>query len=401
MSEAEPQAKPLPGKRSLAKRLVFTAIATAVFLVIAVICDRFIGAVSPALPSSLLFPSGSSVRHKSNEFDVSVAISDAGIRDQNYTPGTPPAGTHRIVAVGDSFTFGWGVETEDAWPNIVERTLSETSTCEVLNFGFPGSSPYDYEGTARKALEHFRPHMLVIGTLQGDDLIQLHEGQRQEKPRGKVVTQTLFPTFSRLIRGKVQREPMKSYQETFRMASQYAISAFSFEEKTRYKAISPTVRDAFEDGLLNPSLLQRAIKVPEHFSLPCNAEGAWRTTATDRLRDSLQRVLTACDSYDCKLVVAVIPDGPYVSAVSGKGLQQVGYTITPDLLQTSVPDSIVAEVCKELGVTYLIQTDEFRTESKTASYYFPMDGHFNENGHKAFAGRLSAFLKSHIDKPTE
>jgi lysophospholipase L1-like esterase len=401
MSAAEPQAKLPPKKRSLAKRLVFAAIATAVFLVIAVLCDRIIGAVSPALPSSLLFPSGSSVRHKSNEFDVSVAISDAGIRDQEYAPGTPPAGTHRIVTVGDSFTFGWGVETQDAWPNIVERTLSDTSTCEVLNFGFPGSSPYDYEGTARKALQHFRPHVLIIGTLQGDDLIQLHEGQRQEKPLSKVVTQTLFPNFSRVIRGKVQRDPMKSYQETFRMAAQYAISTFSFEEKTRYTATASNVRDAFENGLLNPSLLQRAVKVPEHFLLPCEAEGTWRTTVTERLRDSLQRVRTACDSYDCRLVVAVIPDGPYVSPASGKGLQQVGYTISPDLLQTNVPDSIVMEVCKELGVPCLVQTAEFRTESKTTNYYFSMDGHFNENGHQAFAGRLSAFLKSDMVEATE
>jgi lysophospholipase L1-like esterase len=55
-----------------------------------------------------------------------------------------PAGVFRIVALGDSFTFGLHVNTEDAWPNYLERYLntqcknSGNVSFEVVNMGVPG-----------------------------------------------------------------------------------------------------------------------------------------------------------------------------------------------------------------------------------------------------------------------
>ena len=47
-------------------------------------------------------------------------------------------GVFRIAAIGDSVTFGWGVEDEEAWPVLVEQRLRERGVdAEVLNFGVP------------------------------------------------------------------------------------------------------------------------------------------------------------------------------------------------------------------------------------------------------------------------
>lgn len=401
MSETEEQAAAPRRKLSLTRRVAFAVIAAAMFFAIVVVCDRVAGLLSPPETASLLFPSGSRVRHESAEFDVTVTISSAGIRDEEYEPGEP-AMRNRIVTVGDSFTFGWGVETENAWPNVVERTLNENSEkgdrfhqFEVLNFGFPGASPLDYVATATKALQHFRPQVLIVGTLQGDDLIQLSENQRQEPPLGKVIAQTFFPTFRRLLRGRVQRDPMKSYRETFVQSAQYARSQFSFEEKMLYEKLDEDVRDAFENGLLNPSLVQRAIKVPDHFFLPCGEDAI---DVAQPLAETLRHLKQVCDSFQCKLIVAVIPDGPYVSAASGRGMARVGYTIGPELLTATRPDSVVSKACEQLDIPFVIQTDDFRSAALETGLYFPLDGHFNEEGHALFAKNLIGFIRPHINK---
>jgi len=47
-----------------------------------------------------------------------------------------PEGERRIVALGGSGTFGWGVEEEQAWPARLEESLDEGA--QVLNLGVPG-----------------------------------------------------------------------------------------------------------------------------------------------------------------------------------------------------------------------------------------------------------------------
>lgn len=53
-----------------------------------------------------------------------------------------PPGTTRLLALGDSFTWGWNVErTEDTWPYFMERKLREQGLAvEAINFGEPAFS---------------------------------------------------------------------------------------------------------------------------------------------------------------------------------------------------------------------------------------------------------------------
>jgi lysophospholipase L1-like esterase len=79
---------------------------------------------------------GARIRMRSpGEFDVAVRINRQGFRADREYPLEPPPGIRRIVAVGDSFTFGNGVEIEEAFPSLLERRLPAT---EVINLGVPG-----------------------------------------------------------------------------------------------------------------------------------------------------------------------------------------------------------------------------------------------------------------------
>ncbi len=72
-----------------------------------------------------------------------VTISEQGFR--NAPVVTPkPADTFRILVIGDSVAFGWGVAEADAFPRVIERSLRATGfpgdgrTVEVVNAGVPG-----------------------------------------------------------------------------------------------------------------------------------------------------------------------------------------------------------------------------------------------------------------------
>lgn len=66
--------------------------------------------------------------------DVVWTINGNGFRgDRDYTTDTPP-GMHRVIGVGDSFTFGQ-VAASDTWPVQLEQRLVDT---EVINMGASG-----------------------------------------------------------------------------------------------------------------------------------------------------------------------------------------------------------------------------------------------------------------------
>ncbi len=68
---------------------------------------------------------------------VPVAINSKGLRDHEYDY-EPRPGVTRILALGDSVTFGWGVKLEETYPKVLERLLNDGASqgsYEVLNGG--------------------------------------------------------------------------------------------------------------------------------------------------------------------------------------------------------------------------------------------------------------------------
>jgi len=70
---------------------------------------------------------------------VPVSINSQGLRDHEYAQQKPPR-TYRIMMLGDSTTFGWGVRLEDTAAKFLERKLNANlppgyDKVEVINAG--------------------------------------------------------------------------------------------------------------------------------------------------------------------------------------------------------------------------------------------------------------------------
>ena len=72
----------------------------------------------------------------------------------------------RVLCVGDSFTFGGGVETQDAWPQQLQAQLGPpaTSGVRVLNGGANGwDTPWQRLYLEKRGLRELQPDVVVLG----------------------------------------------------------------------------------------------------------------------------------------------------------------------------------------------------------------------------------------------
>ncbi len=76
-----------------------------------------------------------------------------------------PAGAD-VVAVGDSLTFGYGVEDAEAWPAVLARALPQA---RVINLGLIGSSPPQYLRVYETFGLPLRPAVLLVGIFTRND----------------------------------------------------------------------------------------------------------------------------------------------------------------------------------------------------------------------------------------
>ncbi len=84
-----------------------------------------------------------------------------GYRDREI-PVAKPKGTLRILLLGDSVSFGDGVEEPDVYANHLERMLTARfgAPVEIINTALPGNSPYQEYVDLERALD-FQPDLVL------------------------------------------------------------------------------------------------------------------------------------------------------------------------------------------------------------------------------------------------
>jgi lysophospholipase L1-like esterase len=101
---------------------------------------------------------------------VLVQHNSRGFRDREF-PLEKPAGELRVIALGDSFTYGQGVRQDDAWPQVLERSIAaeRKGPVEVVNGGFcSGHTPQYYAPWLATDGLAFQPDLVIVGLCLND-----------------------------------------------------------------------------------------------------------------------------------------------------------------------------------------------------------------------------------------
>jgi lysophospholipase L1-like esterase len=111
---------------------------------------------------------GVRLRHVDRDFSVAIAVNALGMRGPERDLRKPP-GSARILLLGDSFAFGWGVEQAESFGARLESLLADrVGPVEVWSAAVPGwttDQHYLYLRTRGLALD---PDLVLLATGESD-----------------------------------------------------------------------------------------------------------------------------------------------------------------------------------------------------------------------------------------
>ena len=114
------------------------------------------------------------------DFRVHISINKFGLRN----PEPISASNNAIWVVGDSMTFGWGVEQQEMYSSVLEKLLNYP----VYNIASPGTGVCGYQALISRMPKNFSPQALVIGLVLENDISASECKKRNSEEEGLAET---------------------------------------------------------------------------------------------------------------------------------------------------------------------------------------------------------------------
>jgi lysophospholipase L1-like esterase len=185
-----------PLQLSTVRMLVYASLPTLALLCLAEFTVRLTGAAEscPAYHDSFMWMCDPILYFKANPYQVINGhrlVNRAGFRGDEFGPKRP--GTYRIIALGDSCTFGVAATPEggfyvaEPYPQRLQRMAAERlgpGRVEVLNAGVPGYNSYQGVMLLRTKLRGLHPDLITVRFGWNDHLMspERHIGDAFHEP---------------------------------------------------------------------------------------------------------------------------------------------------------------------------------------------------------------------------
>jgi len=298
------------------------------------------------------------------EYDVAIRVNSLGYRQPEFDP--KKGNQIRIVAIGDSFTFGHGVEGEEAWPHVLERVRAERTSgpVEVINAGVDGRWVDEYYLELTRRGLALDPDVVVVGFFIGNDI----DGEdarnhvwRSVDAQGRPLT--IDASNYVVDHGyRVRNPPELRWEYPVIRNSHVAQLLFG-----AWKGISdrwgptPVGEDTMYAPVYEPET-ERAVKTVE---------------------DLFVAMAEACRAHGVQFLVVMIPTRKQASAEPHA---------TVDGLDLEKPQRTFAAFFTEHGIPYIDLLPALRAAAATAPVYFRYDAHWTVWGHTAAARAIAERL---------
>lgn len=302
---------------------------------------------------------------KEEEFRTNVSINSLGHRQHEFDPAR--GDEQRVLVVGDSFTFGYGVEEADGYVRVMERALNRSVSppAQTINAGVPAwwtDAYYLYLKTRGLALA---PDVVVLGLFMGNDI------------DARDARHAIWPQVD------ADGLPLAITSERVRIDNGHRVRS---KRRARWKI--PILRNSHLFQLLYSSFknLGRLFSPKVQASTLYEASYSEETQAIiAKVQKLLLAMAADAHSANARFVVAMIPERRQV---------YVDEAAANSALDYEKPHRLFAEFFSDNGIPYVDLLAPMRAAAPASDeeLYYLKDSHFTRAGYRVAGEAIARYL---------
>jgi len=324
------------------------------------------------------------------EFEYTSHTNNHGYRGRDFATAKTP-NQIRILAVGDSFTFGVGANDHETIPAIIEQKLKDSGTnAEVINAGIGHASPIHHYVNLRNIHLQYKPDLVLLLF----DLTDLWDDWHSEltavyDTNGEIIrfdptfingkrswwlTAMKYSHFCEWIDRKIVRTFKKIQQLGFKRYAQAVI------EGKRAKALIIQNKDTKNDSLIEYDGLLM-LRGREKKDL---IDKHWPRTA-----GYIVKIKELLNREQIPMILIMYPHGIYVGKQQwAKGRATWGFEAN-QLYTDYYPFELVESFAQDENIPFINTLSDFPKTDET-KFFYDYDGHMTPAGYAVVANSIVA-----------
>ena len=328
-------------------------------------------------------------RFNTADYDYVQRVNNLGLRGPDIDPAKK-AGSYRILMLGDSFTMGLGVEDDQTFSALLEKSLRARSlkahgkAIEVLNAGVGSYAPILSLFQLTRDVGKLDPDLVVLNLDMSD--LEQETGYRSEAwfgPTGEIIgvnggeEATPAASLSTRVRGWIYRH----------LYLTRVLVVYLDELTGATDAAEPTVENTV--NVMTKTVLMHTLAEDSVVD---------RTREWRNIFDSILRIRDYCKAHHFKFLMTLYPWGHQVNDREWvPGRRQF---VPPGAAISDRSIVRLHQFCRENSIEVLDVFPAFRAYRGAALLYYKHDMHWTPQGHRLMAQQLEQYLvRTHVVTP--
>ena len=339
---------------------------------------------------------GFSGRHVTAEYDVLESFNSRGLRGPEYQFDKREE-TRRVLVLGDSFVEGYCVPFDATLAQVMQRELNDAAgtKVEIINGGTGGYSTDQQLLFYRQEGRRYRPEITILAWHDNDLLSNVRTTYwRGSKPMFQLASDGSLELANTPL--SVPSATASAYASTGLRGWLDANSRLYGLARAASKRSSKMQDLLIAAGVASPAKEARFGALLEAYRRHPTREVEYAWKMTEALLLELNRDVKADGG---RLIVCYVPPRFQVrQSLRAKVASDSGIAMD-DLDWSSLTQRLPA-ICSRHDVPYIDPTEDFRYAERLLttqgeSHYFPIDGHWNEHGHRLIGELLARWVEEH------
>lgn len=361
----------------ITRKKIFFAILAFIFIILTTfICSEIILRIYSKITPTLFAPKDkkyNQARANPNAWINGFRLNSKGFHDLEFSV-QKKEGTNRILAIGDSFTFGV-VPYENNFITLLEGYLNQKKPTEIINMGIPGLDVEGYLSILVDEGLELNPDMILLNLYIGNDLSEVETKEESSIYTVRFINYIIaYSKINNNENSGIVRLGGDSKENLYKDDSKTMNDQYFYDiEKSRFviyfdndrimKLLKSRYKYVFKDiNTINQICISKNIKLlivlmPSEIQVDKNLQREVEV----RLNDSLYKLV---DSYD-------------------NLIKSINY---------SFPNTLVKNELNKQNIQYLDLLEPFQERALTERLYKPNDTHWNIPGNLLAAKLIYQYI---------